>query len=177
MDEQKLREIFATSISKSEVCRKLDLLVNGGNLDKITGLACKYNIDITHFNPRNRAKILHNLVDKICPVCSKEFRTNKGKKAKTVCSHSCANTYFRSGKNHPNYKENSTSYRKKCIDRHGHKCAVCGFEDVIHVHHIDENRDNNNIDNLIPLCPNHHYLIHKKNNKELKNIVIKKANQ
>ena len=31
------------------------------------------------------------------------------------------------------------------------------------IHHIDNNRENNEPDNLIGLCPNHHNLIHKKN--------------
>jgi len=36
-----------------------------------------------------------------------------------------------------------------------YKCAICG-KDNPHIHHIDEDHDNNIIDNLLPLCPNCH---------------------
>ena len=40
-----------------------------------------------------------------------------------------------------------------------HRCAVCGWDedaDILQVHHIDENRQNNIVNNLIILCPNCH---------------------
>ena len=40
------------------------------------------------------------------------------------------------------------------------QCFICGFQTVVHLHHIDKNRQNNSFENLIPLCPNHHYSIH-----------------
>lgn len=39
-------------------------------------------------------------------------------------------------------------------------CEVCGFHLCVNLHHIDEDRSNNSKENLILLCPNHHYLIH-----------------
>jgi len=43
------------------------------------------------------------------------------------------------------------------------KCAIkdCGFTDTIDLHHIDENKKNNDSSNLIGLCPNHHLLLHR----------------
>ena len=41
------------------------------------------------------------------------------------------------------------------LDEFNHRCAICGC-DRPHVHHIDEDATNNEIINLIPLCPNHH---------------------
>ena len=38
-------------------------------------------------------------------------------------------------------------------------CAICGFKEVIMLHHINGTQDNKN---LIPLCPNHHTILHKK---------------
>jgi len=40
-------------------------------------------------------------------------------------------------------------------------CCICQTP-FIHAHHIDFNNENNVIDNLVPLCPNHHALAHSK---------------
>jgi hypothetical protein len=41
-------------------------------------------------------------------------------------------------------------------------CERCGLTDerLLTVHHLDEDRTNNRLDNLSWLCPNCHYLIH-----------------
>ena len=47
-------------------------------------------------------------------------------------------------------------YRLKALQSYEHKCAICGWnedERILEVHHIDSNRENNEIDNLIILCP------------------------
>lgn len=38
------------------------------------------------------------------------------------------------------------------------KCFICGWKYNIHLHHIDKNHDNIDINNLIGLCSNHHIL-------------------
>jgi 5-methylcytosine-specific restriction endonuclease McrA len=45
-------------------------------------------------------------------------------------------------------------------------CKRCGTEDkrVLEAHHIDSNRKNNTIQNLVWLCRNCHHLVH--NHKE-----------
>jgi predicted HNH restriction endonuclease len=35
------------------------------------------------------------------------------------------------------------------------------------IHHIDENKKNNEPSNLIPLCPNHHEMCHSKWKSEI----------
>lgn len=78
-----------------------------------------------------------------------------------------------------NIYERNPLARKKCIEHHGCKCSVCGFdfekafgEDIgkgfIHVHHLLEISaikkeyavDYKN--DLIPICPNCHAMIHKR---------------
>ena len=41
------------------------------------------------------------------------------------------------------------------LKEYRHKCAVCGRHDP-QLHHLDENPSNNDILNLLPLCPNCH---------------------
>lgn len=40
------------------------------------------------------------------------------------------------------------------------KCAICGFNKIVDLHHLDENKSNNSKENLIGLCPNHHKMFH-----------------
>lgn len=42
-------------------------------------------------------------------------------------------------------------------------CCICQTP-FIQIHHIDGNHDNNDLDNLAPLCPNHHALAHSQSN-------------
>lgn len=51
--------------------------------------------------------------------------------------------------------------KRKVLVEAGHRCSFnrCGFE-AYEIHHIDENRENNNPENLIVLCSSHHTLAH-----------------
>lgn len=82
-------------------------------------------------------------------------------KEKMTCSHSCSNTYFRSGVNNPNHK-NGDNYRTICFHYHKKECIICGEDKIVSVHHYDENHDNNEITNLVPLCPTHHQYVHSR---------------
>lgn len=75
--------------------------------------------------------------------------------------------------------ERSSKARQKCIEHHGVKCKVCdvNFEDLygdigrgfIHVHHIvpvSHQKGEYQIDpinDLVPVCPNCHSMIHRRN--------------
>lgn len=59
----------------------------------------------------------------------------------------------------PNHYGSVYNYRKNAYCNYLHKCAVCGWdedEDILEVHHIDENREHNELSNLIILCPTCH---------------------
>lgn len=103
---------------------------------------------------------------KICPVCKKKFRSTA-----VTCSYGCSNTHFRSGSDHPNWKEES--YRTTCFDSHEKKCVICGEDKIVAVHHFDENRENNSPENLIPLCPTHHQYWHSRYRYLIEEQVIK----
>nr|MCK4929551.1 HNH endonuclease [Nanoarchaeota archaeon] len=40
------------------------------------------------------------------------------------------------------------------------KCICCNFAKIVELHHLDGNNKNNSKENLIPLCPNCHKMIH-----------------
>lgn len=53
-----------------------------------------------------------------------------------------------------------SDYRERCLEEKGRKCAICGYERRILAHHIDGDRDNNALTNLVPLCSTCHNRIH-----------------
>lgn len=107
-----------------------------------------------------------------CFICSKEvyrslkdFRNSKSQKF--FCSKTCQtiwrNRILYSGANHVNWKHGESAYRRILKSSNKEEiCTLCRIDDsrVIIVHHIDKNRKNNNIENLIWLCQNCHYLVH-----------------
>lgn len=108
-----------------------------------------------------------------CANCGKEiWKVNsqiaRSKSGNVFCSSSCAtsfNNHFKVGDKHPRYSGND--YRKKAFEIYPHKCAVCGWdedEDILEVHHKNENHEDNDIQNLVILCPLcHKYItLHKK---------------
>lgn len=57
-------------------------------------------------------------------------------------------------------------YRRNCLEEMGAQCVACpdndrvvGMDNIV-VHHIDGDRSNNMIDNLIPVCHSCHAKIH-----------------
>lgn len=95
---------------------------------------------------------------KICPVCSNPI---KNYKTGTTCSYSCSNTLFRSGENNGMHSK-SPAYQTICFNHHEKKCVVCSEDKIVEVHHYDENHDNNDPKNLVPLCPTHHKYWHSR---------------
>lgn len=134
---------------------------NGRILKEVKSLLTETDIDIRHFTHNGRPPT--KIINVVCPVCGTKFGYLEYEKPRTTCSYSCANTYFRSGKDHPNYKEELTegSYRRRALEYYGAKCLLCDEYEVTEVHHIDGNRDNNSMDNLVVLCPTHHTKVHR----------------
>jgi 5-methylcytosine-specific restriction protein A len=73
--------------------------------------------------------------------------------------------------------ERSAIARKSCLEHYGYQCTVCGFnfekiygeigQQKIHVHHkemvANGKRETDPVENLIPVCPNCHYMLHQRN--------------
>ena len=115
----------------------------------------------------------------ICHVCGtttykQQKDLKRSKSGKLFCSKSCQ-TQWRNqvyvGRKHGNYKTGKSSYRS-ALKRSGAKqvCCRCRENDtrVLAVHHIDRNRNNNSIENLMYLCHNCHHLVHRYKNEEKK---------
>lgn len=98
---------------------------------------------------------------KVCECCSKEYvwqgrKNTKAFELSRFCSRSCA------ANRSSWWKDNATRYTTIAKQNHEYKCVVCGFDKIVAIHHIDENKKNNKPNNLIPLCPNHHEMVHSK---------------
>lgn len=109
-----------------------------------------------------------------CAHCGKELfklpsEIKRSKTGNVFCDKSCAcsynNTQFRRGENNPNWRggtDKSTQYAKDAFRYYKHECTICSFsiESALEVHHIDQDRNNGDLDNLIILCANCHNQIH-----------------
>ena len=100
--KQELLNACIGSNGPAQVLKKLGLCENGTTRAYLKKISLQHNVEI----PKYETPRKYELIEKECPVCDKKFKTSKGIKGeKTVCSHSCSNTFFRSGENNPNYKD------------------------------------------------------------------------
>ncbi len=162
MNKKEFIKIYNKQSSLSGICRELGYKVNGTGIRKVKKYIKMYGLTIKLGKPGGDHNTKYIKIFKICPICGNKFETKKGSKnEKITCSQGCANTHFRTGKNHSSFRNNKSSYRNLAILTYGYKCAICDETNVVEVHHLDENKTNNLIENLIVLCPNHHAYIHR----------------
>ncbi len=106
-----------------------------------------------------------------CSVCTKRiWKTPKdvrhSKSGKFFCTKSCQTVWRNQNyieSEHPTWKDGINAYRNILIRSKAlRECVKCKISDVriLVVHHLDKNRHNNTISNLVWLCPNCHALIH-----------------
>lgn len=107
------------------------------------------------------------------PVYRSLRQIKHSKSGNFFCSKSCQTKWrnsFYIAQLHPNWTTGINAYRKILI-RNGQRpiCANCGIEDkrILSVHHLDHDRKNNSIKNLVWLCFNCHFLVHHDHNFEL----------
>jgi len=107
----------------------------------------------------------------ICKRCGREVPMQ----AKGLCK-GCYNFVFHLDKakawNHrKQYKLDIDSYKR--ITK---ACVLCGFDKIVDLHHLDQNRENNSELNLIGLCPNHHKMLHDfRYKEEIQNLLKEKG--
>ncbi len=117
-----------------------------------------------------------------CKTCFAQIRKTPkdirhSKSGNFFCNKSCQtiwrNKHYSEVK-HPTWKNGINAYRSILLRRGGLvQCLRCGNDDkrILIVHHLDKNRTNNNLSNLVWLCPNCHMLIHR-DKVEMKNFML-----
>ena len=128
------------------------------NAEKVTCKFCSKEVGISNIKKHEVRCYLNPINVVLCKVCNKPIKNYKTSKG--TCSRSCANTHFKSGEKNGNWRQDS--YRTTCFLYHGKECVVCKESNLVEVHHLDENHQNNDPSNLIPLCPTHHQYWHSR---------------
>ena len=100
---------------------------------------------------------LNSTITRKCILCNKEFdfvkSKNRGKRPNIYCSLECAYK----GK----ISTGDSLYRKTAYENFPRSCHFCNKDDnTLQVHHIDHDRFNNEISNLIILCRKCHVKLH-----------------
>lgn len=132
-----------------------------------------------------------------CSNCNTEILKQPSLIFKTnFCSQECKNTYHSkrlSSTNNPRFKDGvwvgrkgnkgiyngfTLKVKKQARERDGYKCKVCNKTELdhnmaMHVHHIDYNKDNNDLNNLVSVCRYCHGKIH--GNEEQWQKILSKA--
>lgn len=116
---------------------------------------------------RNGAERKRRLKKEVCSRCGNERFT----RADHECSSGLCNRCraIKLGKKHgpingaASYKTGISVYRKKALRFFKEKCIKCEashHDRKIIIHHVDEDRNNNDISNLMPLCHSCHRSLH-----------------
>jgi len=107
----------------------------------------------------------------MCKRCGRE----KPLHAKGLCA-GCYNFVFHLDQNKAWSKKKDFGLEFDTYKNLTKECIICGFNKIVDLHHIDENKQNNVKDNLIGLCPNHHKMLHNfKFRKEIRQILSEKG--
>ena len=147
MSKEELQRIVDASISYRDVAEHLGYSKNGGGtIANIKNLIIQNNIDCSHFKGQGHAKTTG-----IRKVPIEEYLQNK--------------------KQIQSYKLKIRLLEENILDTVCSKCGNrywLGNPIMLELHHIDGNKDNNNLNNLELLCPNCHAYTdtYKSNNRK-----------
>ncbi len=95
--------------------------------------------------------------------------------SKGLCG-GCFNFVYRLEKNKAwNYKRYH-NIEPDLYEKITKSCIICGFDKVVELHHLNEDKTDNSEKNLLGLCPNHHKMIHEyRYRQEIFDELIKKG--
>ena len=97
----------------------------------------------------------------LCKKCKKRHNHPRG----SLDNHSGWSKYnWKGGERNDPYPRLFYSMRSIVLERDNYTCQDCGNKGNA-IHHKDENKNNNSIDNLVTLCVSCHTICHWKNHK------------
>lgn len=126
-------------------------------MGKYCSLECKYKgLSFREFTKEQRAKISVALKGRVSPTIGMKFPEAAKKR-------SGENNYnWMGGKSFEPYAVGwNKTFKEQVRNRDGYKCKMCGVSQMdcirsLDVHHIDYDKKNINIENLVSLCVNCH---------------------
>jgi hypothetical protein len=124
---------------------------------------------------------IHKNFTVVCASCNKEFVVKERellfpRRKIYFCTRNCANSIGGKAKSAKHHYDEVANYATVAWRHHKRECLVCGENRVVAAHHMDENHDNNDPQNLVPLCPTHHHYMHSKHKEIIVEKVIKYIN-
>ena len=156
-------------LTKCDGCNKdFECSTRKFNYNKKSGLKIFCSTECYYQYKREKTSIKTD-----CANCGKKIikpksSLNKSLTGNLYCSRSCSatknNSLFKKWKNHPNYKDGISAYRKIKFDSVKKiECEICKFDNILalEIHHKDRNRNNNDLNNLQVLCCNCHKIEHR----------------
>jgi hypothetical protein len=167
--KEQIEAAVKNSNSISGVIRSFNKPKNGYYASLFKKWIEHYKCDCSHFIGDSE------FVNISCQHCQKEFQVLESQKNKRkFCSLLCANQKVRGCALPKPWEEldGKEKHRRICFRYHEKKCVVCGEQNIVAVHHYDENHNNDDPKNLIPVCPTHHMYLHSR----YKDMVSKKVN-
>lgn len=163
--KEEIENVVKSVDSFSQVLKAFNKPKNGYYVKRFKQLIDEHKCDTSHFEKTAMIE---------CNHCGKIFEVMLHDKDKRkFCSLKCGNQKIR-GAAIPKNEEDlygEKKYRLICFRYHEKKCVVCGEANIVGVHHYDENHENNDPKNLVPICPTHHCYLHS----NFKNLVSDKV--
>lgn len=159
-----LQQLLDESNGYSDVLKKVGMNPKGNNPQTLKKIIEEYNLDITKMN-NNRKELFRKAA----------YETHK--KTTIPISEIIIDN------KHPNYS--SFKLLKRLVEEKykQYKCEICGINEwmgkslSLQLHHLDGNRTNNLLENLIILCPNCHSQTDNFCGKNIKKIEYRKNNK
>ena len=169
-----LPKLVSQSLCLVSVTKALGYSTHGRYTKMLKDFCISSGIDTSHFTLNGLPPT--QLLEKSCPQCNKIF-SYRSSDSKETCSHACANIYFAYKQGAKNRKDGSTTYVDTLNKYYSSnmlkiKCCVCEESRVLDVHHVDEDRANNDVSNLVFLCPNHHAIYHRFGDQEVIDAIV-----
>jgi len=127
MSDTYILEIIQNAYSIHDACIKIYGYAGGSGDKKIKSFIKDNNVDITHFEKRNKRR-KYEIIEKKCLVCESTFSVSE-KLNQVTCSFGCSNTYFRSNKSNETKTKISNSlklyHENQCIEEKTRTCKHC----------------------------------------------------